>query len=833
MDILSQYNQIAQAIISNGLVTGNTVQNPNNLLNTTDSTASFGATSDVIIGNFPFNLPTDAVIVGIKGIIKAQIDNNSVPAGSLTPVLVDATSGTNEYFPGTPVVGLSNVLQEYEIGGAYDLWGNANWTAVKINNLQLQLIGNSSLEVAWASMTVFYYIPVTSDVLPPFALPGCDDCDSEIQALPFELKRVWRANETTLLLKSFNLPNGTPITLDMLGECGGSINLTIDPDLRKEDGGNFIENFNIDSTIASINITAQGVEIDLGDIEQRGLGFDRPYGYDADNISEHAVGAVVIITNNGPYNSKLLKRCHIGTLVSAPITVEDEGNIVAEGVDNFNFRGANVQATQDPSDPYKVNVDVIVSPTNTDPLPGSTSSGTNGTTPSTTLTISHTILTDENYLRVWVSTQDVSITSVTYNGDAMTLVASETDAGADLKGALYGLINPDLGTHNIVITVGTASLISGGGVAYKNVDTSNPTVGVSTGNSGTSNAATDSITTTIDNVLVQDVVSTKTNPTTFTQYGLWTIQSQVNAAGRPGASSTRKALAPQVVNDQYGLNSSMDWVIVLAGVRGIANAPAGGVQSVTGLNTDNTDPANPIVQISVDGSTITGDGTPGNPLVATTSPGSTLDVQLNGVSVQDPVDTINFIAPAGTVTTPAAGVVDVDLTSVLSTGTLLKADPTAQTVTFATPKSYTISIPGGTLSDSNAVRFKVLFQQTPSASTIGGYVLLNATYGGVLIDTANTAKLTASGASSVGLTLSAEGILMADGTTGDQKGYLSITSGISQNVGQIISTPVQGIGNGSISVDSTVDQDLVVTISVDNNINNNVYVYGILVEKVV
>ena len=39
------------------------------------------------------------------------------------------------------------------------------------------------------------------------------------------------------------------------------------------------------------------------------------------------------------------------------------------------------------------------------------------------------------------------------------------------------------------------------------------------------------------------------------------------------------------------------------------------VESVTGLNTDNTDPQNPIVKISVDGVTITGLGTPGSPLV--------------------------------------------------------------------------------------------------------------------------------------------------------------------------------------------------------------------------
>jgi hypothetical protein len=40
------------------------------------------------------------------------------------------------------------------------------------------------------------------------------------------------------------------------------------------------------------------------------------------------------------------------------------------------------------------------------------------------------------------------------------------------------------------------------------------------------------------------------------------------------------------------------------------------VQSVTGLNTDNTDPQNPIVKVSVDNTSITGLGTPASPLVA-------------------------------------------------------------------------------------------------------------------------------------------------------------------------------------------------------------------------
>jgi hypothetical protein len=48
----------------------------------------------------------------------------------------------------------------------------------------------------------------------------------------------------------------------------------------------------------------------------------------------------------------------------------------------------------------------------------------------------------------------------------------------------------------------------------------------------------------------------------------------------------------------------------------LCSLDVGSVNSVTGLNTDNTDPDNPIVKISVDGTTITGLGTPASPLVA-------------------------------------------------------------------------------------------------------------------------------------------------------------------------------------------------------------------------
>ena len=73
------------------------------------------------------------------------------------------------------------------------------------------------------------------------------------------------------------------------------------------------------------------------------------------------------------------------------------------------------------------------------------------------------------------------------------------------------------------------------------------------------------------------------------------------------------------------------------------------VQSVTGLNTDNTDPINPIVKISVDGVTVTGLGTPASPLI---SGGSTVFTPtINGVTMKEVSQESDFgVASLGIIT---------------------------------------------------------------------------------------------------------------------------------------------------------------------------------------
>jgi hypothetical protein len=86
------------------------------------------------------------------------------------------------------------------------------------------------------------------------------------------------------------------------------------------------------------------------------------------------------------------------------------------------------------------------------------------------------------------------------------------------------------------------------------------------------------------------------------------------------------------------------------------------VQSVTGLDTDNSDPQNPVVQVAVDGVTITGTGTTVDPLVAATGSGGVQSVTGESVDITDPVNpVVNAWPLAGTGTGPqASGTIDVD-----------------------------------------------------------------------------------------------------------------------------------------------------------------------------
>lgn len=649
-------NQIQETIyilpltfLYNGLVSAPVV-NPQYLLLEDTLTAQFGpnGTADCAVGNFNFNIPVGAVVTGIQFTVRARVGSINVPAATLSFNAIDDTSGTIIYYPYTASFsGLTQDLATYTFGSANYLF-NTTWSVSQINNFKLQLVGaGGDVFVDDVQAQVFYYIPGTPTPPTPDS-QFCLTCESPIQGVEYFLALELTSTATKAYVYNFNYADGTPIQISDLGDCGGVIEVVMDEGQVATNGSNFMEN----AEITNITRLPSGlVELDFGTINNRGLMFKTPYAHDVNLLSPHSVNAKLIISNSAPYENKKLRQCQKGVVFSAPITVEDEGVTAVTAMETLNFIGPNVQAEVDPMDPTKANVTIIAQATNTDPVIVATSTGTVGS--ATSLTISH-IITTENYLRVWVSTDNQTISGITYNGISMTLVGAETNVAANLKVALYGLINPAVGTHNIVITMASSADISGGGVSFNDVDTITPTVGVSSGAIGSSTAPSDTITTTVQNTVLQDVVGTVINTTAFAQGALWTINSQVNASARPGASSTRKVLVPATVIDTYTVAPTGAWAIIIAGVRGIAT-PIGGVASVTGLNTNNTDPANPIVGISVDGTSITGLGTPGSPLVAhVTGPSAQTDIQFQDESTNlgtpGSVDTVNFVGAGITAT---------------------------------------------------------------------------------------------------------------------------------------------------------------------------------------
>ena len=95
---------------------------------------------------------------------------------------------------------------------------------------------------------------------------------------------------------------------------------------------------------------------------------------------------------------------------------------------------------------------------NQTPVHDADSSGNTNT--STTLTVEHVIANKPNRaLYVWTM-GDASPTtsrSIKYNGKALTALAGKSDAGDNVQIALHVLVNPDVGTHDIVLTIDPGS----------------------------------------------------------------------------------------------------------------------------------------------------------------------------------------------------------------------------------------------------------------------------------------------------------------------------------------------------------------------------------------
>jgi hypothetical protein len=123
--------------------------------------------------------------------------------------------------------------------------------------------------------------------------------------------------------------------------------------------------------------------------------------------------------------------------------------------------------------------------------------------------------------------------------------------------------------------------------------------------------------------LIRDVVDSFINqiwfPFVATTGDSGLLSTAISNQTVAGTDVSKVNLAAQMSAQYAGLWTTPTGTIagtinnIWACIQDLRNAPS--VRGVSGLDTDNTDPANPIIKISVDGITITGLGTPASPLV--------------------------------------------------------------------------------------------------------------------------------------------------------------------------------------------------------------------------
>lgn len=630
--IISTNFQLGTSIISNGAVTGNKWSNPNYLLLTDGDNAESTpgqVASDVVVGNFnAANVPSNAVITGFEiELIGAYAGSITSPVTTLTPYFLDNTSGEDVYYPYVTPQVLSITPTDYVLGSPTYLFATS-FTPDQINNAKIQLVANGDIFVDAIKINVYYYVPETPTPPTPSG-SSCPTCNSPLQAQPFYLKLPFLSDDRFAILQSFNYPDGTPILYADLGACGGYVDLVFDPGMPKVEGSNFEEN-----TMTAIwTVLEDGsVQLDFGtDLTlTRGLQFHTPYAGEIDLRSDHDANSMVLLSNNAHYESRFLRECQIGSVVSAPIDVQQNGSDVVNPATVFNFLGAGVSVS-DGGDGV-ADITINGNTVNTPPVV-SVANASSGNSQVGSLTYPIVISGVNRAIVIQVSTQQsVIISSITVDGVSASRLVASSNAGSDIRQEQWGLVAPHVGTVNIVITLSAPGYINSGAECFNGVNQSS-TFGNTQNASGNSNTPLLVLTTANDNSNVVDGLATAQTPILYTPGAGQTTNwlETANSDTRQGGSSYEAAgSAPDAVTMQYSITQSTEWCYTAVEINGI---PA----------------VEPIV--------------------------SPLTVQDESGSVIVP-NTVKIKFPTGSVSNPSTGEADIDFSAILTNKVAVDASDT-------------------------------------------------------------------------------------------------------------------------------------------------------------
>lgn len=213
----------------------------------------------------------------------------------------------------------------------------------------------------------------------------------------------------------------------------------------------------------------------------------------------------------------------------------------------------------------------------------STAKGTSGGTG--TLTLAFAMGSVSNGALVVFITSDTgsdSITGATYNGVAMTQVKKLQDTSNNSWNYLYLLLNPALGSHNIVVSSSVSAFYYCQATSYSGVNQSGQPDGTTSGFAASGTSITGTITTTADNCWgiagVRSYVSSVSAGSNFV------IRPNSNSIqmGDSNAPKTPAGSISMTANFSNGGNTIV--MITLAPVANIVMSVSVGTFTLTGVN---------------------------------------------------------------------------------------------------------------------------------------------------------------------------------------------------------------------------------------------------------
>jgi hypothetical protein len=199
-----------------------------------------------------------------------------------------------------------------------------------------------------------------------------------------------------------------------------------------------------------------------------------------------------------------------------------------------------------------------------------TANGTNtsaNTISATSLTWAHTVASGNNrvlFVQLAIDGLGASVSSVTYGGVALTQVGRATGNHAV---EIWRLVNPAVGTANVVASFGATTAAAGGAATFNGVNQTTPT-GTFAGAAGNGKTSSIVVTSTTNDVVI-DVVNWAANPAGYTAGAGQTQQWTQTNATQQGVSTTKAGASSVTMSST--VSKSAQWEAGAVSIRAAPN----------------------------------------------------------------------------------------------------------------------------------------------------------------------------------------------------------------------------------------------------------------------